>query len=85
MDSISVLFDDGDCLIGDAASNFLQFLGAKYCVIFITDMSAYYQSWEKVIAAGARRIFPAHGAPFTVDKLKTNLWKNKAENIVPYT
>ena len=85
VDSISVLFDDGDCLIGDAASNFLQFLGAKYCVIFITDMSAYYQSWEKVIAAGARRIFPAHGAPFTVDKLKTNLWKNKAENIVPYT
>jgi glyoxylase-like metal-dependent hydrolase (beta-lactamase superfamily II) len=84
VDSISVLFDDGDCLIGDAASNFLQFLGAKYCVIFITDMSAYYQSWEKVIATGARRIFPAHGAPFTVDKLKTNLGKNKAENIVPY-
>jgi hypothetical protein len=59
-------------------------LGSKYCVVLITDMGAYYQNWEKVIAAGARRIFPAHGAPFTVDKLKTNLWKNKAENIVPY-
>jgi hypothetical protein len=35
-----------------------------------------------VIAAGAVRIFPAHGRPFAVDKLKTNLWKNKAENIV---
>jgi glyoxylase-like metal-dependent hydrolase (beta-lactamase superfamily II) len=85
MDSVSILFEDGDCLIGDAAANFLQFLGSKYCVVLITDMGAYYQSWEKVIAAGARRIFPAHGAPFTVDKLKTNLWKNKAENIVPYT
>ena len=85
VDSISILFEDGDCLIGDAAANFLQFLGSKYCVVLITDMGAYYQSWEKVIAAGARRIFPAHGAPFTVDKLKTNLWKNKAENIVPYT
>ena len=85
VDSVSILFEDGDCLIGDAAANFLQFLGSKYCVVLITDMGAYYQSWEKVIAAGARRIFPAHGAPFTVDKLKTNLWKNKAENIVPYT
>jgi glyoxylase-like metal-dependent hydrolase (beta-lactamase superfamily II) len=47
-------------------------------------MSAYYKSWEKVIAAGARRIFPAHGEPFAVDKLKANLWKNKAENIVSY-
>jgi glyoxylase-like metal-dependent hydrolase (beta-lactamase superfamily II) len=84
VDSISILFDDGDCLIGDAASNFLQFLGAKYCVIFMTDIGAYYESWEKVIAAGGRRIFPAHGAPFTADKLKANLWKNRAEDIVPY-
>jgi len=84
VDSVSILFDDGDCLIGDAAANFLQFAGTKYCVILITNMGDYYQSWEKVIAAGARRIFPAHGAPFAVDKLKTNLWKNKAENIVPY-
>ncbi len=54
-------------------------------MVLITNMGAYYQSWEKVITAGGRRIFPAHSAPFTVDKLKTNLWKNKAENIVPYT
>jgi glyoxylase-like metal-dependent hydrolase (beta-lactamase superfamily II) len=53
-------------------------------VIFISDMGTYYESWEKAIAAGARRIFRAHGAPFAVDKLKANLWKNKAENIVPY-
>ncbi len=84
VDSVSILFDDGDCLIGDAAANVFQFAGTKYCVMLIGDMSAYYKSWEKVIAAGARRIFPAHGGPFAVDKLKTNLWKNKAENIVPY-
>ncbi|MGB9370758.1 MAG: MBL fold metallo-hydrolase, partial [Halobacteriota archaeon] len=83
VDSVSGLFGDSDCLIGDAASNFLQFLGSKYYVILITDMGAYYESWEKVIAAGARRIFPAHGAPFAVDKLKASLWKNTAENIVP--
>ena len=84
VDSVSILFDDGDCLIGDAASNFLQFVGTKYCVVFITDMDAYYKSWEKVIAVGVRRIFPAHGVAFAEDKLKANLWKNKAENIIPY-
>ena len=82
VDSISILFNDGDCLIGDAAANFLWFAGTKYCVIFISDMDAYYKSWEKVIAGGACRIFPAHGKPFAVNKLKTNIWKNKAENIV---
>jgi glyoxylase-like metal-dependent hydrolase (beta-lactamase superfamily II) len=84
VDSVSLLFDDGDCLIGDAAANVFRFAGTKYCVVFICDMGAYYKSWEKVIAAGARRIFPAHGGPFAMDKLKTNLRKNKTENIVSY-
>ena len=84
VDSIFILFADGDCLAGDAAANMLQFAGAKYCVVFITDFGAYYGSWEKIIAAGASRIFPAHGAHFAVDKLKGNLWKNKAEDMAPY-
>jgi glyoxylase-like metal-dependent hydrolase (beta-lactamase superfamily II) len=33
VDSVSILFDDGDCLIGDAAANFLWFAGTKYCVV----------------------------------------------------
>jgi hydroxyacylglutathione hydrolase len=85
-DSISILFDNGDCLIGDAASNeeVMQFLGAKYCADVITDMDAVYKSWEKIIAAGALWIYPAHGSPFTVNKLIRNIGKNKAENLVPY-
>jgi len=87
VDSVSILFDNGDCLIGDAASNekVLQHLGAKYCAQFIANMDAFYKSWEKIIAAGAYRIYPAHGSPFTVNKLKANLLKNRAENLVPYS
>jgi hydroxyacylglutathione hydrolase len=86
VDSISILFDNGDCLIGDAASNedVLQFLGAKYCADLITDMDAFYKSWESVIAAGALWIYPAHGSPFTVNKLIRNVGKNKAENLISY-
>lgn len=84
VDSISILFDDGDCIIGDAAAHMLPFAGTKYCVIFICDMEEYYKNWEKVIAAGARRIFPAHGKLFAVEKLKSNIGKNKAANLVHY-
>jgi len=86
IDSVSILLDDGDCLIGDAAANvnFLQFLGAKYCADLITDMDAFYESWEKVMRLGARWIYPAHGSPFVVDKLKANLGKNETKNLVPY-
>lgn len=84
VDSISILFDDGDCLVGDAAADMLKFAGTKNCVIFICDMDEYYKSWGKIISAGARRIFPAHGKPFSINRLKQNIWKNKAKNLVKY-
>lgn len=84
VDSVSILFPDGDCLVGDAAAHMLPFAGTRYCVIFICNMDEYYKSWEKLIKAGAKRIFPAHGNPFPVEKLVRNMRKNKAENMVLY-
>jgi glyoxylase-like metal-dependent hydrolase (beta-lactamase superfamily II) len=84
VDSISILFHDGDCLVGDAAANMLKFADLKYCVIFICDMEEYYKSWQKIIESGAKMIFPAHGKPFAVDKLKTNIGKNKATDLILY-
>lgn len=84
VDSISILFADGKCLVGDAAASMLNFAGTKNCVIFICNMEEYYRSWQKIIAAGAKMIYPAHGKPFTVEKLKVNLGKNRSENLVSY-
>jgi glyoxylase-like metal-dependent hydrolase (beta-lactamase superfamily II) len=81
IDSVSILFEDGDCLIGDAAANFLGLAGTKNCVVFICDLDEYYATWEDVLARGAKRIYPAHGAPFQSERLRRNLGKNKAENI----
>lgn len=83
VDSVSVLFPDGDCLVGDAAAHMLSFAGTHYCVIFICNMDSYYKSWEKLITVGAKRIMPAHGAPFSVNKLVSNIRKNKSKNLVP--
>lgn len=82
VDSISIIFDDGSCFVGDAAAAMLSFAGTKNCVIFICDLDEYYRSWNKIIREGARRIYPGHGKPFDVNKLKVNIGKNKKENIV---
>ena len=77
-----MVFDDGDCIVGDAAANFPQLLGTKYCVIIIKNIETYYASWRKLIAAGARQIFPAHGGPFPVEKLEQNIYKNSQKHLV---
>lgn len=82
IDSISVLRDNGDCFVGDAAANFLEFAGTKHCIIYIEDMDQYYASWRKLISAGARRIVPAHGKPFAVEDLQRDMGKNKKNNMV---
>ncbi len=82
LDSISIVFDDGDCVVGDAAANLLRFAGTKYCVIIIEDLEAYYKSWRKLISEGARQIFPAHGKPFPAEKLEQNIDKNSRKHMV---
>jgi glyoxylase-like metal-dependent hydrolase (beta-lactamase superfamily II) len=81
-DSISVILDNGICFCGDAAANFLQFAGTKYCIISVDNWDEYYNSWEKIINLNANMIYPAHGTEFNVIKLKKNLRKNKKENMV---
>lgn len=82
IDSVSILFPGGDCLVGDAAANFLGFAGTKNCVVFVRDLPEYYATWKDIIARGAKRIFPAHGRPFPSERLIRNLGKNKAKRIV---
>jgi glyoxylase-like metal-dependent hydrolase (beta-lactamase superfamily II) len=84
VDSISILFDDGACLAGDAAASMLKFAGTKNCVIFICDLDEYYKSGKKIMGEGAKTIFPAHGKPFSAERLKVNLGKNKTENLISY-
>jgi glyoxylase-like metal-dependent hydrolase (beta-lactamase superfamily II) len=81
-DCISILLGDGDCFVGDAAANFLRFAGTKYCVIYVSDLETYYQSWQKIISENARNIYPAHGKPFPVERLIENIGKNKAADLV---
>ncbi len=82
-DSISVLLDDENCFVGDAASNFPGFLGTQNCVPLVEDIDEYYRSWSKLVCGGARNIFPAHGKPFPATRLSENIGKIKRSNIIP--
>lgn len=84
IDSVSILFENGDCFVGDAAANMLRFAGTKYCVVFIMDLKQYYESWIKIMKENAKIIYPAHGKAFEICKLRENIWKNKDNDIVKY-
>ncbi|WDV44635.1 MBL fold metallo-hydrolase [Clostridiaceae bacterium M8S5] len=81
-DSISLLLEDGSCFVGDVASDMLQFLGTKYCVLLLNNLDQYYKSWEKIIKTNAKIIYPGHGKQFLIQKLKDFIYKNKEEQLV---
>ena len=73
--SISVVLDSGDAIVGDMAMNGLPLTIGPNLPIFAEDMSAVRNSWNKLIDMGVKKIYPAHGKPFPVEKLigKINL------------
>lgn len=69
-DSISIVFDNGDAVVGDAAMNFMHFTGAAYRPIYQMNRREVFESWQKIIAHRASTIYTGHGKPFSVKKLE---------------
>ena len=84
IDHISILLDSGEAFCGDAAANFLVWAGTCYCTVFMTDMDEAYCSWQKMLAAGAQVIYPAHGRPFPAGKLRQNMGQIKTEALAKF-
>ncbi len=71
--SISVLLDDGRAFVGDAAMNFLRLCRTGYRPLYAEDYSQVFRSWARLLEAGARQIYPAHGRPFAAARLQEAL------------
>jgi len=67
--SISVVLDSGDAFVGDLAMNGLPLTTRPNLPIFAEDISAVKNSWRKLIDKGVKKIYPAHGKPFHIEKL----------------
>lgn len=67
-DSIGLLLEDtGDLYCGDAAMNAI--ISVARHTIWIEDAKEFGNSWDIMLAAHPKRIYPTHGSPFSPDDL----------------
>ena len=66
-DHIALLAEDV-LFCGDAAMN--GFPSRKRIIIWIEDLEQYRRSWERIIGAKPRILYPGHGKPFQTADLK---------------
>jgi glyoxylase-like metal-dependent hydrolase (beta-lactamase superfamily II) len=68
--SLSVVLDTGEAFVGDLAMNGPPLrIGPGYPA-FAENPDLVEPSWNRVVAAGGRTIFPAHGKPFPADQFR---------------
>lgn len=71
--SMSLLLDSGDAFVGDLAMNGFPMRQGPGMPIFADHPEQLKSSWRLLIERGARKIYPVHGEPFSVEVLKTLL------------
>lgn len=74
--SISLLLDDGGAFVGDLSASGGMAGGRSHLPPFGDDRGVIYASWRRLLEAGAKRIYPGHGAPFLAADLETELDRN---------
>jgi glyoxylase-like metal-dependent hydrolase (beta-lactamase superfamily II) len=67
--SVSVFLDGGEAIVGDLAMNGLPMRRGAGMPIFGNSEREIKQSWQKLINAGAKIIYPGHGDPFFASQL----------------
>ena len=50
----------------------------------MTDMTEAYQSWQKLMDAGAQVIYPAHGRPFPAGRLAQNIDRIQTGELIKF-
>lgn len=64
--SLSVLLEDGKAIVGDLAVNFSP---SNPFPPFAEKPETIFSNWDLLIKAGVKKIYPAHGASFPVERL----------------
>lgn len=68
--SISVVLDSGDAFVGCMAHNRLPFTTRPSLPIYAEDISQLKKSWKILLDNNAKTIYPGHGKPFPIDKIR---------------
>jgi glyoxylase-like metal-dependent hydrolase (beta-lactamase superfamily II) len=65
--SVSVLLESGEAFVGDLAMNKFPLTLKPRLPIIGDDIQLVKESWKKLLAMGAKTIYPAHGKPFPTE------------------
>lgn len=76
-DSMSLLTEDGVCFCGDAAMS--GPLARRHVTIWMEDPAAYRASWQTLLAAAPRMLYPGHGGPISPAALQKDLTRLRLE------
>ncbi len=71
--SVSVLLDTGEAFVGDLAMNEFPLRLRPGLPIFAEDMEKVRDSWRRLLAEGAKTVYPAHGKPFAAEIIRKSL------------
>jgi hydroxyacylglutathione hydrolase len=68
--SVTILLDSGEAFVGDLAMNGFPLRWRPGLPIVAEDPAAVIDSWHRLLDAGARTIYPAHGKRFSADVMR---------------
>jgi len=71
--SVSILLDTGDAFVGDLAMNAFPLRLSPGLPIFAEDLQKVKNSWKLLLDSGAKKIYPAHGKPFSAEIIRNIL------------
>lgn len=66
---VSLLLDDGSAFVGDLITGPQGRLRLPTPTTMAVDLARTFDGWRALLAAGAKRFFPAHGEPFSAEEL----------------
>jgi glyoxylase-like metal-dependent hydrolase (beta-lactamase superfamily II) len=79
--SISLIDEDGNAFIGDAAMGFPVLRLFSKLPIIAADFSLIVPSWSKIYDEDVRTIYISHGKPIDISRIKRKVEKWKSKNI----
>jgi glyoxylase-like metal-dependent hydrolase (beta-lactamase superfamily II) len=73
MGSVSVLLDAGEAFVGDLAMNDWYLRLSPGLPVLADDMGLVVESWKRLIPMGVKRVYPAHGKPFSIEVIQQQI------------
>jgi hydroxyacylglutathione hydrolase len=71
--SVSVLLDTGEAFVGDLAMNGFPLRFGPGLPVFAEDLQGVKSSWKRMLERGATTVYPAHGKPFSAERIRRTL------------